>query len=35
MPILGEVGVDPGEPTLMAIHHMEQTSGVVSGATAA
>jgi hypothetical protein len=35
MPILGEVGIDPGEPTVMAIHDLAQTSGVASGATAA
>jgi hypothetical protein len=26
MPILGEVGIDPGEPAIMAIHRLEQTT---------
>jgi hypothetical protein len=26
MPILGEVGIDPGEPAVMPIHRMEQTT---------
>jgi hypothetical protein len=26
MPILSEVGIDPGEPSIMAIHRVEQTS---------
>jgi hypothetical protein len=26
MPILAEVGVDPGEPAVMAVHRLQQTS---------
>jgi hypothetical protein len=26
MPILTEVGIDPGEPSIMALHRLEQTS---------
>ena len=26
MPILGEIGIDAGEPSIMAIHPLEQTS---------
>jgi hypothetical protein len=26
MPILGEVGVDPGQPAVMEIHRLEQTA---------
>jgi hypothetical protein len=26
MPILAEVGIDPGEPAVMAVHRLEQTS---------
>jgi hypothetical protein len=26
MPILGEVGIDPGEPSVMSLHRLQQTS---------
>ena len=26
MPILAEMGIDPGEPSIMALHRLEQTS---------
>jgi hypothetical protein len=31
MPILGEIGVDPGEPSVMALHRLEQTSARSTG----
>lgn len=33
MPILAEVGIDPGEPAVMAVHRLEQSS-VAAGAGA-
>jgi hypothetical protein len=26
MPILGEVGIDPGEPAVLTMHRLEQTT---------
>jgi hypothetical protein len=35
MPLLSEVGIDPGEPSIMAVHRLEQTTIAPSSATAA
>jgi hypothetical protein len=26
MPILGEIGIDPGEPSILALHRLEQSA---------
>jgi hypothetical protein len=35
MPILSELGIDRGEPAIMAVHRLEQTSTATSSTTAA
>jgi hypothetical protein len=32
MPILGELGIDVGEPSVMAVHRLDQTSAEQDGA---
>ena len=31
MPILADIGVDPGEPAVLAIHRLQQTSARATG----